>query len=219
MSRICFASYEIHPITSGGCGVLLHNSAHVLLSQGHELIFLFDISELEFQIFNEQERLKYPHPENCKAYLVENLCQDLLIPQRRDFLSEFEWRSYRFYHASKWIEKEEHPEVIEFFDYCGIAYFTLSAKLTGKEFQDTHLAIRLHTSLELIDREQSTNIHDEERYIMFGMEHQALRLAETVLYPSEYFLDHAYKPFYEPWFGNLEESQPAIVFFPQKCET
>lgn len=219
MSRICFASYEIYPVTSGGCGVLLHNSTNVLLSQGHEVIFLLDIPKPEFQLFDQHERKKYPHPENCRAYLVQTLCQDFTSPRREDFLSEFEWRSYRFYHASRWIEKEEHPDLIEFFDYCGIAYHALSAKLAGMDFQNTHLTIRLHTSLELIDREQPANIHDLQRYIMFGMEHQALRLAETVLYPSKRYLDQAYRPFYEPWFGKLEESRPAIVTFPQKRET
>jgi glycosyltransferase involved in cell wall biosynthesis len=219
MSRICFASYEIHPITSGGCGVLLHNSAHVLLSQGHEVIFLLDLPEFEFNIFNQQERLKYPHHENCKAYLVETLCKEFLVHHRDDFQSEFEWRAFRFYLAARWITKNVQPNHIEFFDYCGVAYYTLAAKLAGIDFQSTIISIRLHTSLELIDREQPSNIHNLERYIMFGMEHQALRLAETILYPSKHNLRQAYSPFYESWFGQLTESHPAIVTYPKKHET
>jgi glycosyltransferase involved in cell wall biosynthesis len=218
MNRICFASYEIHPVTSGGCGVLLHNSATVLLSQGHEVIFLLDIPEPEFQKFNQQERLKFPHPEHCKAYLVETLCQDFPSPQREDFHSEFEWRAYRFYYASRWVAKNERPTQIEFIDYCGIGYYAMSAKVIGLEFLDTFLSIRLHSSLELIDREQPANIHDLERYLMFGMEHQSLRLAEAVLYPSDHYLNQAYCPYYEPWFGNLECSHPAIVTFPKMSE-
>ena len=47
MSTILFVSYEIHPTTWGGAGVLLHHAAVQLLSEGHRVVFLLDPLERE----------------------------------------------------------------------------------------------------------------------------------------------------------------------------
>ena len=33
MAKICFVTYEIHPTNRGGCGVLLHHAAELLLRE------------------------------------------------------------------------------------------------------------------------------------------------------------------------------------------
>lgn len=214
MAKICFVSYEIHPTTPGGCGVLLYHSARHLLEQGHEIIFLLDIDDKTFNQFNLVDRLKFPNPANCRAYKVTGLLASANIPHNL-FKTWFEYRDYIFYVAAREVYRLEKPDTFEFFEYCGAAYYALSAKAAGLDFQDTHLAVRLHNSLELIDREQPDNLHGLDRYIMFGLEHQALRLAESVLYPSKEFLEEIYQKIYEPWFGNLVLSQPALTDFPQ----
>lgn len=210
MTKICFVSYEIHPTTAGGVGVLLYNSAHILLEQGHEIIFLLDIPEHEYLQFVNTDRMNLPHPEHCKAYLVSNLIKDD-TKKHYQFNSDFEKKSWEFHLACAEIVKLEEPDIIEFFEFCGAGYHAISAKVCGLDYQETSLFVRLHNSLELIDQEQPSNIHSFERYIMFAMEHQSIRLAERVISPSKTFLTEAYLPNYEPWFGKTVDSKPALI--------
>jgi glycosyltransferase involved in cell wall biosynthesis len=210
MSKICFVSYEIYPTVKGGCGVLLNNAAMILLSQGQEILLLLYVSDEDFQQFNEVDRLRLPNPQNCRAYQVQALTNHLKLTAR-DFHSIFEFRAYQFHTALTKVYQLEKPDIIEFFDYCGVGYNALNIKALGLGYQEAHLAVRLHGSLELIDQQQPGSIHGIDRYIMYGMEHHALRLAETVLYPSFAFLEKAYSPNYEPWFGNQAVSKPPLV--------
>ena len=214
MAKFCFVSYEIHPTVKGGCGVLLHNAAHVLLNQGHEVIFLLDIPDRQFSQFNEVDRLNLPNSSNCRAYQVQAIASDLKLTTR-DFKSIFEFKAYRFHIAASEVYRLAKPDVIEFFDYCGVAYYALCVKVAGLGYHNTHLAVRLHTSIELIDRQQPGALHGIDRYIMYALEHQSLRLAETILYPSETYLDEAYRPYYETWFGNKVFSKPPLVDKPE----
>lgn len=214
MTKICFASYEIHPTVPGGCGVLLRHSAQVLLAQGHEVIFLLDLGRNFFDQFNNVDRLQLPNPENCRAYHVDTLLEKEDMPYR-SFVSEYDFQSYRFYQAARKVCGLEHPRVIEFFEYCGVAYYSLCAKAAGLDFADVHLAVRLHNTIELIDRQQPDNRHGMDRYVMYGLEHNAMRLAESVLYPSRAFLEDTYLPYYGRWFGNLVHSQPALLDHPR----
>lgn len=210
MTKICFVSYEIHPAVKGGCGVLLNNTARVLLPQGHEIVFLLDIPDPEYHQFVDIDRLNLPYPERCRAYQVSDLTKNMrLAPE--DFRSIFEYRAYRFYLAASEVYRLEQPNIIEFFDYCGVAYFALSAKACHLDFGEAHLAVRLHGALELIDWQQPGHLHGMDRYLMYGLEHQALRLAETILTPSKGFYEKAYKPRYEQWNGEVIVSKPALV--------
>jgi hypothetical protein len=150
MSKICFVSFEIHPITTGGCGVLLYNSARVLLEQGHQVIFLFDMTPDQFDQFNPAN---YPNSHNCKAYHVATLCEDIPLGSH-DFSSRFTWYAYRFHWAAQKVTGLEQPDIIEFFDYNGPAHYALAAKVTQTAYRDTHVAVRLHNSDELMNLHQ-----------------------------------------------------------------
>src|SRR5439155_798365 len=56
MSVICFVSYEIHPTTRGGCGVLIHHAAERLLAAGHDVVLLLDMPEPAFRRFVTHHR-------------------------------------------------------------------------------------------------------------------------------------------------------------------
>ncbi len=214
MKKICFVSFEIYPTVKGGCGVFLNNAAQILLTRGFEVVFLLDVSKKEFNQFNQVDRLNLPNPDHCRAYHVQAMTFDIGL-SIRDFKSIFEYRSYRFQIALSKVSELEKPDIIEFFDYCGVGYYALNSKALGLNYPDSHLAVRLHGSLELIDRQQTGNYHGIDRYIMYGLEHHALRLAETVLYPSQNFLENAYFPNYEPWFGEKINSAPPLLDVPE----
>ena len=162
--------------------------------------------------------MSFPNSHNCQAYQVEALTADLKYSPY-NFVSIFEYRAFRFHVATSKIYTKEQPDIIEFFEYAGIAYHALIAKIAGLDYQKTHLTIRLHGSLELIDRQQPGNIHGIDRYIMYALEHQALRLAESVLYPSITYLERAYQPYYETWFGKSFFSKPPLVDKPELAAT
>ena len=214
MSKICFVSYEIHPTVKGGCGVLLYNAAKELLSRGHEVIFILDLPDKEFERFDKYDRLNFPLAEHCRAYSVWSMIDDMKY-NRLDFHSDFEFRAYRFHHVVSKVNYLEKPDLIEFFEYLGVAYYAITAKVAGLDYLNTHVALRLHNSMELIDREQPGLNHGIDRYLMFDLEHQSLRLAETVLYPSEKFVVDGYQLYYEKWFGNLILSKPPLLEWPK----
>ncbi len=215
MSRICFVSYEIHPTTWGGCGVLLYNAAHVLLSEGHEVVFLLDIPYEYFERFKSHDQLSWPGADRCRAYHVDTLCGALDLTEN-DFVSEFAWKAYRFHYACNQVYDIEKPDLIEFFDYCGVSYYALTAKVAGLGYKNCHLAVRLHNSIELMDTYEPTKAHTFDRYSLYALEHGALRLAETSLYPSLTYFQHAYQPHYEPWFGQQVCSQSPLVTRPKR---
>lgn len=214
MSKICFVSYEIFPTTKGGVGVFLNNIAHQLLSSGHEVIFLLDIPENEFFQFQKEDRLKFPNSEKCIAYWIEDLCKDIGLNQA-DFISIYAWKSYRFHFACEKIYNVDHPKIIEFFDYCGSAYHALSAKIAGLTYQDTQLIIRLHTSIEVMAQFDSTSTMNLGEYSIYALEHQSLRFADAILYPSKSFLEKMYLPIYqETWWGQQIYAKPPVLHSP-----
>ena len=87
MATICFVSYEIHPTTWGGCGVLLRHAAEHLLRRGHEIVFLLDVPREYFDRFDGTDRLTFSHAERCRAYHVDTLCED--FPLRREEIPRF----------------------------------------------------------------------------------------------------------------------------------
>lgn len=213
MSKICFVSYEIYPTVNGGCGVFLSNAARKLLSDGHDVIFLLDIQTPDFDQFNTVDRTRLPNHEHCRAYHLDKLAPHEKFEQCH-FPTLYEYQSYRFHIGLQAVCELEKPDMVEFFDYCGVAYASLNAKVAGLAYVGITLNVRLHGSLELIDRAQPDYYHDYSRYVMYNLEHQALRLAENVLYPSQAYLEDAYLPYYERWLGNQVQSQPPLVNLP-----
>src|SRR5512147_1716347 len=95
MATICFVSYEIHPTTWGGCGVLLHHAAELLLQKGHTIVFLLDIPQHEFERFRDVDRRAFSNHENCRAYHVDTLCQGFPFTPE-DVPNGDQWKALRF---------------------------------------------------------------------------------------------------------------------------
>lgn len=195
MSRICFVSYEIHPTTWGGCGVLVHHVAEKLLSEGHEIILLLDIPRHEFERFTGRDRLAFPNSHRVQAFRADELCADFPLTQQ-EVGNLFAYKSLRFAHALAKISSTQPIDFVEFFEYCGAGYVSFLRKLYGLDFDQTILGTRLHTSVELMDQTEATKPLNAERLLMYGMEHAALSLAESVLVPGKTFFDAYYRDFY-----------------------
>lgn len=214
MSRICFVSYEIHPTTAGGCGVLIHHAAAHLLQNDHEVVLLLDLAPLEFDLFAKKHRLDLPHADHCYPYRVDDLCQDFpWSPQ--EVPNIFQWKSLRFAHALQNLFELESLDFVEFFEYCGAAYYSLATKLYSSPSHPTPIGLRLHGSMELLDRHEAANPATPHRYVMYGMEHAAMTLAEAVLSPGRSYYEHYYKGLYDLAEDRVIVSQPPQWHFPE----
>ena len=213
-SRVCFVSYEIHPSTWGGCGVLLHHAAEILLARGHEVVFLLDIPRHEFERFDRRDRLALPHPERCRAYRVDDLCGGFRF-RREEIPNEFQWKALRFAHALAKLGEQERFDWIELFEYCGVGYYAMVERLYGSGPAEGVLGLRLHNSLELIDRHEATKPVDRHRYEMYGLEHGAIHLAEAVLSPTRTYYEEYYRDLYDLEAERVAISQSPRLDFPR----
>ncbi len=187
MSRICFVSWEIHPTTWGGCGVLLHHAAQRLLQAGHDILFLLDVKKKEFDRFNETDRLNFPNAEHCRAFHVEALCSDFPWSEQQ-IPNNFQYRDLRFAHAAHKLLRQEQIDFMEFFEYCGSGYYAFAKKLYERG-PNSILGVRLHNSVELIDSFEATKPIDRERYGMYGLERGGIDFAEVILTPTQRYFD------------------------------
>ncbi len=197
MSVICFVTYEIHPTTRGGCGVLLHHAARSLLERGHEIVFVIDAPPDAIAQFRDIDRLALPRPEACHVVAVADEAVDAGL-DRIDNLSLFHRQSLRFDRAVQRAIDRHSPDVIEFFEYCGPGYAHLVRRLFSRErSNDTPvLATRLHGPIELIDRMSAVRNFDMQRHQLHAIERAALHLAETILTPTRQFFAAACAPVY-----------------------
>lgn len=213
MTRICFISYEIHPTTWGGCGVLLHHAAELLLKAGHEITFLLDIPLHELERFRDADRLAFSNAENCKAFHVDTLCWN--FPYEQQAVPSFDqWKALRFAHAlEELIKAEGEYDFVEIFEYCGVSYYALVQKLFGQAFQKSILGTRIHNSLELIDQYQASNALDRHRYLLYALEHAGMNLSESVLIPTNtYYREYYQHPYQLPPARVVKAQSPKLEF-------
>ena len=76
MARVLFATYEFHPTTWGGCGVLLRLATDLLLEQGHEVVLLLDVPKVYFDRFEKDDLPTLSVPDRCRAHHADALCED-----------------------------------------------------------------------------------------------------------------------------------------------
>jgi len=215
-SRTLFVSYEIHPTNAGGCGVLLHHAADVLLTQGHRVGLLLDIPEDFFTRFIETDRLGFAAPDRLEAWRVDDLCDDFPWTQAQ-IPCVFQWKSSRFAHALRKLTSRESFTGVEFFEYCGPAYYAFVHRLFDEPAQATPeprgepvLFTRLHGSIEVLERFGAGLCRDEGQFRQFALEQHSLWLSEAVLTPTRAYFDRYYKDLYRI------EPERAVVSSPPK---
>ncbi len=206
-SRTLFVSYEIHPTNAGGCGVLLHHAADVLLSQGHRVGLLLDLPADYFATFVEKDRLGFVVPERLEAWRVDDLCHDYPFTQAQ-IPCVFQWKSSRFAHALAALTRRERFSGVEFFEYCGPGYYACVDRLFAPPVASDEgaphpgspaapvLFTRLHGSIEVLERFGAGLCRDEGQFRQFALEQRSLWLSETVLTPTKAYFDRYFKDLY-----------------------
>lgn len=210
MSTICFVSYEIHPTTFGGCGVLIHHAAEKLLAKGHRVVFLLDLPAAYFKKFVEVDRLTLPRPELVSAYRVDDLCES--APTTADVPNIFQLKSARFAHALDSLLKLERIDFVEFFEYCGSGYASFVRRLfePGAPGRAV-IGCRMHGSIEVLDTYGQGSAPDLDRYVLHAIERRAMDLAEVALTPSRTYYEQYYKDRYR-----LEAERTAVSSPPKQ---
>lgn len=209
MRTICFVTYELYPVTRGGCGALLHNLATQLLAAGHRVVFLLDVAEGAFEQFERVEKAKLPNPHNCVAYRVDALVGADVANSSR-FICWYDWRAYVLNQAALRVHAVQRPDILEFFDYYGTAYYALSEKIGLGAYEGTRITVRFHATIEAMDTVDLTNALSRDLYTLYSLERASLALADTVVVPSATFYNEALLPLYPAIQGNESVAVPPL---------
>jgi glycosyltransferase involved in cell wall biosynthesis len=215
LEKICFVGNEIAPTTAGGAGALVHDLVLALLRESRQVILVLNLSKADFKKFETIDRLSFPNAHLCRAYQVSALCS--IAPfKESDFISRYIWESACYDFACQQVYEIEKPDLFEFVDYCGSAYNALCSKVAGLSYQNSHLAVRIHGPLELIDRYALRKPLNFDSYIAYSLERGAFRLAETVLFPTPSMLAEYYSQIEPRWLGNRVYAQPLLSSYPKR---
>ncbi len=212
MGLICFASYEIHPTTAGGCGVLIHHAVDQLTAEGHQALLLLDLDVATFVQFVEHDRLGFARPGLVRAARVDDLCEDFApLPGA----SIFQIKSLRFAHALTKLLATEPITLVEFFEYCGPGYYTFVQRLFATPEAGPVLASRVHGSVEVLERFGGGLLRDEAHFMQHSMERRSLALSETIFVPTRSYFDAYYRPLYHIPDERVVVSSPPKQPFPK----
>lgn len=182
MAHLLFVSYEISPITPGGVGTFVAGAVAALLRDGYRVTLLLDVAPNEFEAWQSEACRRISGHERIHSFRVQDLCSDL-VEQRDDFPSEAHWKSFQFAHSLRAVHARIPVDFAEFIDYCGAAYYSLVGRLAEPAAYPTRIAVRLHNTIEIIDRRvgnefQPFRTHD------YALERAAIGLSDMVLTPG-----------------------------------
>lgn len=205
MPVICFVSYEFHPATRGGCGVFVRNATDLLTSRGHRVVLLIDCPAPEFAA------IRVDHPHRFRAYRVDDVLKS--PPPGLDSLTRFERDAARFMHALDAVLKREPIDLVEFFDFCGPAAAYLARRGRRRD-KGPPVAVRIHGTLEVLDRTSPPGVMDADRRKAHELERGALALADHLLIPSRAYSEHVLRPLYAGIIDRAIVSQPPVKPLP-----
>lgn len=187
---IVFVSLEIYPTTPGGAGILLHHTIRFLLQKGYTIALLLDIPEHEFLKYLNVDRMEFENGHNFHVYSLNRLCEGIIFPDEVDRYPEI-LESSKMAKALEKICGDHNVDLVEFYDYCGPAYYFLGNTLQNSP----SIAIRLHSTIELIAR-KTRSVFEDNRVIPFSAERVALSGSDMVLTPGSIFYESDIAPLY-----------------------
>lgn len=223
MKRICFVTDELHPVTAGGIGRLLHNLIlHSLCSCG----------DLEFHLLAptysgiSPDRVRIALGDRVKVHPVE-LRSSWDVPRRKDghyppsaAFSDSSWHgeSHQICLELKKLEEAGLEfDFIEFPDYRGWAFCALQEKRLGLGLHASRIVVRLHSTLGIIHRLEPGR-RSLEDFGRFELERKALQDAELVIshLPAIAPFNANFYGFGSEWLERVQVEFPPVVFGAQE---
>ncbi len=175
---ICLVTYELAPVNRGGAGVVIAALAEALAAAGNTVHVLADIPPEE--VARYAEILRQRGIEGVTAHaLVE------VEPSAPGGSTIFQAKSAHFRAGLYRLASRIHFDLVEFFEYAGPAFDTVTLRADDDALSGTELAVRIHGSLGMIDQVEGAVHVSTERHAMYRMEEWALRLADAVIAPIE----------------------------------
>jgi len=178
MTHIVFVTYELHPMTPGGAGVLIASAARSLARAGHHVTVLAD-----FGLAEAVQARRHAQLDNVGAGRIDIETVSELAGHEPAEGSVFRRNSERFRRALAALDHKCPIDLVEFPEYAGMGLASLRAHRGENWLPGAKLALRVHGSLELIDRAEGIAAN-QDQLDMYAMEREGLRLADVVLVPS-----------------------------------
>lgn len=215
MSQFCFVTFEFHPTTPGGCGVFVYNASIALLEAGHVVHILIDCSDDAMRRLNTHTlSIRYPH-----SLFFHHLSKTEAPKHPQSaFRTLFEWSAYRFNEAAKELDRLFHFDLIEWFDYCGVAYYATRERQAKTAYVSSLLGVRLHNTLEVMDANDGALAVDFGITIAYAMEHSAISGCDLLLSNGRAYFDRAFSKFYQATKERVIDSPPPLFDFPETSD-
>ncbi|MDX2131494.1 MAG: glycosyltransferase [Planctomycetota bacterium] len=169
--RICLVARESVPGAGGGIGTGVREMSRVLARAGHDVTLL-----------TQGPAQASPEGEVTDGVRVQHVD----VHRGRAAIN-----AYGSFNARWSMAVLEHLlaqpafDVVEFPDYQGQGYFSLRAKRTGRAFERTLLAVRLHASAALCRVHDETDLLDLDLVHTEHMELASVNEADLLLHASE----------------------------------
>jgi glycosyltransferase involved in cell wall biosynthesis len=215
--RVCLVTAELFPFTAGGIGRLLHN----------QLIAIRDLSGVEVHLLFpddvkvEEERARAIFGNRLRMHWASSATsrepthreEGTYPPPAALTCTTSHGESLQLMLCLKALEEAgTRFSVIEFPDYKGWAFCSLQEKKLGQAFLDSEIAIRLHSTSEII-RHLEHRKPSQESVGRFELERKALHDADRIvahLRPIAEFNRrfHAFEP---EWLNRVHIEFPAVT--------
>ncbi len=175
--HLVFPTYELHPFNPGGAGVFLSGAVRLLAREGYHVTVLCDFAQAEVEAARKQFALE-PFGDGRVDVVALSEVDGRPAPEG----SIYAFNASRFAAGLAALNERTPIDFVEFPEYAGLGVATLRRHRSGA-LSETIVAVRLHGSLEFIDRAEGLE-PDAERRTMWGLEHEGLELADLLLTPS-----------------------------------
>jgi glycosyltransferase involved in cell wall biosynthesis len=178
MKHFVFPTYELQPVTPGGAGVFIAGAVRSLVRAGHHVTVLAHMPAGEVAQARRHAAL-----DNVGSGHLEIASVDELLERPALDGSVFRKNSERFRLALDALNAKHVIDVVEFPEYAGMGLASLRAHRVENWLSTAQFSVRVHGSLELIDRAEGIGA-GQERLEMYAMERESLRMADVILVPS-----------------------------------
>lgn len=179
LKHIVFATFELYPVNAGGAGVFISGAVRALSRAGYDITVLCDFPQRELAKANEMLAAERVGSSRLQAVAVSALAHGVT---HAPGASIFEINSARVARALENLHAQDPIDLIELPDYAGLAHATLALRQSST-LRDVLMAVRVHGSLELIDRAEGV-VPNAERLGMYRLEQEGIRAADVLFVPS-----------------------------------
>lgn len=192
-ATVAFVTYELYPVTmwGGGAGVVINGLIIDLLKEGHDVIVVGDMGAGALENWKKHRDFS-KHPGKVFVVNAPGIVRRGMI---KSSSSIFLTKGRMFAKALELIYKEHPFDIVETFDYTGIAYELLRKKSPHEtEYlpESVSIAVRMHGTLQLIDKAENVEVESyppSERNIMYLQENYCVRAADILLVQTQFTIE------------------------------